>query len=201
MKKEIIAILEGFQTLLPSLIEIVVHDIEEDKIIYKKGNLTKRVIGDGSYLDKNADYKNIDQFVYDQVTIEGKEMRSISVPIYTGLEIKELICINCDISIFKQMQSISNHFLDSKKVSNRPEILFKNEYKEKINSWIKQQLEEYRLKLDELDSKTKKDLVYKLHIQNAFEEKNAVNHVANALQMGRATIFKYLKEWRNEDDK
>ena len=74
-------------------------------------------------------------------------------------------------------------------------------YKEKINNWIKQQLEEYRLKLDELDSKTKKDLVYKLHIQNAFEEKNAVNHVANALQMGRATIFKYLKEWRNEDDK
>ena len=200
MEKEIIAVLEGFHAILPSLIEIVIHDINRDKITYKKGNLTKRVIGDDSYLDKNANYRDIDQLIYDQVTINGKEMRSISVPIYSGSEIKELICINCDISIFNQMQTISSHFLDSK-ISNKPEILFKNEYKEKINNWIERQLEEQKLKLDEIDSKTKKDLVYKLHIKNAFEEKNAVDHVANALQMGRATIFKYLKEWRNDNDK
>lgn len=200
MKKEIITVLEGFHAILPSLVEIVIHDISSDKIIYKKGNLTKRIIGDASYLDKNADYSNIDQFVYDQVTIDGKEMRSISIPIYVESKIKELICINCDISIFMQMQKISNQLLGSK-ISPKPEILFKNEYKEKINSWIQRQLKEKELRLSDLNSKQKKDLVFKLHSENAFDEKNAVNHVAAALQMGRATIFKYLKEWRNDNDK
>jgi D-arginine utilization repressor len=199
MIANILPILEGFYGILPQLIEIIIHDISRDTIVYKKGNLTERMVGDSSYLDKNENYQNVDQFIYDQVSIDGMEMRSVSIPIYEGSIITKLICINCNISIFTQMQSISNHFMNSN-TQPRPEILFKNEYKEKINSWIKQQLDQNHLNLDELSSKEKKKLVWELYIKSAFEEKNAANHVASELKMGRATIFKYLKEWRKNND-
>ena len=32
----------------------------------------------------------------------------------------------------------------------------------------------------------------------AFKEKNAADYVAKVLGLGRATVFKYLKEWRNQ---
>ena len=200
MNTNILPILEGFHGILPSLIEIVIHDIEMNIIIYKKGNLTKRAVGDSSYLEKNADYKNIDKLIYDQVDIDKQEMRSVSIPIYENSNIKQLICINCDISIFEKMKSISDHFLDIK-VSPKPQILFQNDYKEKIDRWIALQLEEQNLDLDELKSKTKRDLIYRLYKEDAFQEKNAADYVAKALKMGRATIFKYLKEWRNNNDK
>ncbi len=34
----------------------------------------------------------------------------------------------------------------------------------------------------------------------AFHEKNAADYVANVLNMGRATIFNYLKEFRKNDN-
>lgn len=200
MNKEIIAILEGVHNLLPSLIEIVVHSIEGNKIIYKKGTLTKRIIGDHSYLEQAADYRNIDNLVYDYTAINEKELRSISIPIYEGSVVKELICINCDISIFTQMQSISDNFLNVK-TNSKPTILFQNDYKEKIDNWIIEELKTQQLMLEELTSKMKKKLILKLYKQNAFKEKNAADHIASSLKMGRATIFKYLKEWRNNNDK
>ncbi len=200
MNKEIIALLEGVHNLLPSLIEIVIHSIESNKIIYKKGTLTKRIIGDTSYLEQTADYRNIDNLVYNYITINEKELRSISIPIYEGSVVKELICINCDISIFTQMQSISDNFLNVK-TNSKPTILFQNDYKEKIDNWIIEELKTQQLTLEELTSKMKKKFILKLYKQNAFKEKNAADHIASSLKMGRATIFKYLKEWRNNNDK
>lgn len=193
---DIKTIFSALQKLLPSLMEVVIHDIKSNQIIYKEGDLTTRSVGDSSYLEK-GDYKNIDDIIYIQTTNEGKIMRSISLPIFENEVIDKIICINCDISVFSEMQSLSSKLLESG-ISSRPEILFKNEYKEKINCWIANYLAEKNCQLSKLTFKEKKQMVRQLYINNAFEEKNAVKHIASALAIGRATIFKYLKEWKNK---
>jgi predicted transcriptional regulator YheO len=40
----------------------------------------------------------------------------------------------------------------------------------------------------------KRELVLALHAEGAFKGKSAANYVANVLGMGRATVYKHLKE-------
>ena len=44
----------------------------------------------------------------------------------------------------------------------------------------------------------KRELVEALHAEGAFKGKSAANYVANVLNMGRATVYKHLKEIKGE---
>ena len=44
----------------------------------------------------------------------------------------------------------------------------------------------------------KRNLVSYLYKMGAFGEKKAADYVAKILKLGRATVFKYLKEWRKK---
>jgi predicted transcriptional regulator YheO len=50
------------------------------------------------------------------------------------------------------------------------------------------------LSLNLLTRDHKRELVLALHAEGAFKGKSASNYVANVLNMGRATVYKHLKE-------
>lgn len=56
----------------------------------------------------------------------------------------------------------------------------------------------YNLSFDHLTQEHKKALTKHLFELGAFHEKNSADYVAKVLKLGRATIFKYLKEWRKK---
>jgi predicted transcriptional regulator YheO len=112
---------------------------------------------------------------------------------------KYLICINADASVFSQMKNLGEVFLNTIKDS-QPESLFKNDWQEKLHVAIDDFLKKQGLKFDELNQFQKKILTKYLFDLGAFAEKNAADYVANILRLGRATIFKYLKEWRNDNE-
>ena len=101
-----IPICDSIVLLMAPLIEVVIHDIESDTILYIKGSLSRRKPGDQSLLhtDKMAD---VDKIIYPKINFDGRLVKSISVV----LEAKWLLCINCDVSVFNQMKTLSHVFL------------------------------------------------------------------------------------------
>lgn len=176
--------------LMDPLVEIVIHDIRRDKITYINGKLSKRKIGDASLLDPDG-LSCIDRIVYPKVNFDGRLVKSVSVI----LEDTYLLCINCDISIFNKMQELSRAILQ---VGNQPQSLFTNDWQEKLHVSIHSYLQNHNLSFDHLVQSQKKALVQHLANLGAFREKNAAEYVAKVLRIGRATVFKYLREWRNQ---
>jgi predicted transcriptional regulator YheO len=177
--------------LLDPLIEIVIHDLKSETICFIAGSLSKRQVGDTSLLEKEALEQHLETITYPKINFDGRLIKSISVPVDENY----LICINCDVSIFSQMQQLSRSLL----LSNQPVMpksLFKNDWQEKLHHGIHALLKEKGWPFDSLTQKQKKDVVYYLYQQQAFTEKNAADYIANVLSLGRATVFNYLRSWR-----
>ena len=189
-----IPLCDSIVLLMRPLIEVIIHDLVSDKIYYINGDLSKRKVGDSSLLALGEFENNIDQIIYPKINFDGRLIKSISVPV----DNKWLICINADASVFSQMKNLGEVFLNTIKDS-QPESLFKNDWQEKLHVAIDDFLKKQGLKFDELNQFQKKILTKYLIDLGAFAEKNAVDYVANILGLGRATIFKYLKEWRNDN--
>ncbi len=192
-----IPICNAITLLLKPLVEIVIHDLQTDKIIFVAGDLSKRNIGDSSLLDIDVnDIENdLEKIIYPKLNFDGRLVKSISIPLKENEQIKALICINCDISVFSQMQHLSQVLLPNLK-EKKPDMLFKNDWQERLHFAVHHSLEEKNWHFEALTPKQKKILVHELFIAGAFAEKNAADYIAKILDMGRATLFKYLKEWR-----
>lgn len=185
-----IPICDAIVRLMDPLLEVVIHNISASSISYINGKLSDRKIGDASLLDAEG-LGNIDQIIYPKINFDGRVVRSISVI----LEEDYLLCINCDVSIFNKMQELSSALL---KMNNQPDSLFKNDWQEKLNVSIHSYLQDNNLSFDHLSQSEKKVLAKHLFDLGAFHEKKAADYIAKILGLGRATIFKYLKEWRNQ---
>ncbi len=186
-----IPICEAIVQLMNPLVEIVIHDIAQNSIAYISGKLSKRKVGDASLLD-TKELNNVDKITtYPKVNFDGRLVKSVSVL----LEDKYLLCINCDVSIFNKMQELSGALL---KMSDQPQSLFVNDWQEKLHASINAYLQNHNLSFDQLAQNQKKALGRHLFELGAFNEKNAAVYIAKVLGLGRATAFKYLKEWRDQ---
>lgn len=179
--------------LMAPLIEIVIHDLSSGSICYINGGLSKRQVGDPSLLEASILEQNLDKIVYPKINFDGRLIKSISVPI----ERQWLICINTDISLFEQMKSLSELFLNDS-FNNQPNSLFKDDWQEKLHVAIHHFIRENSWQFETLNHAQKKVLTKHLFESGAFSQKNASDYVAQVLGLGRATIFKYLKEWRSQ---
>lgn len=187
-----IPICNAIVLLMDPLVEVVIHDIHKNSIVYINGKLSNRIVGDISLLDQD-ELDSLDQIVYPKINFDGRLVKSISVI----LEEKYLLCINCDVSIFSKMQELSESLLQ-KNLDHQPQSLFANDWQEKLHVSVHRFLQNHNLSFDHLTQSQKKAMIKYLFELGAFHEKNAANYVAKVLQLGRATVFKYLKEWRNQ---
>ena len=184
-----IQICDAIVRLMDPLVEIAIHDTEQNRIIYINGKISNRTVGDASLLDE-AGLSDVDKIVYPKVNFDGRLVKSISVL----LESRYLLCINCDVSIFNKMQALSSSLL---KMDNQPNSLFINDWQEKLHVSIHNYLQNHNLSFNHLSQHNKKALAKYLFELGAFHEKNSADYIAKTLGLGRATIFKYLKEWRD----
>ncbi len=188
---------EALVQLLPKLLEVVIHDLEQDCIVWIAGSLSSRKSGDSSSLDLTPrEIESLEAGCYSKLNQDGRLLRAISIPLRDSAgKAKILVCINFDVSIFKQMETLSQSLLNFN-LGHEPEPLFRSDWQQKILNSIHQSLQANGLNLEALTRKQKKQLVQQLYIHGAFEHKNAADFIAQTLHMGRATIFNYLREWR-----
>lgn len=187
--------------LMQPLVEVVIHDLETQRITYIVGRLSKRQIGDPSLLDQKVkDWNNeVENITYHKISHDGRLIKSTTIPLKNQGKVIALMCINYDISLFQEMQKITDLILH-KRPDEQPKSLFKNDWQERIHIALHKVLSEKGKKIQNLTFEEKKEIIQTLYQMGAFKGRNASDYVAQVLEMGRATVFKYLKQWKSKND-
>lgn len=191
------AIADAIATLFFPHAEVVLHDLRTQKVDYIANNLSKREIGDDSALEDmlsdDVSERNIGP--YEKLNWDGQKIRSLST-VLRDSEGRPLavLCINLNISLFENAKAALDLFLSPTKLIPQPDSLFRDDWQERINTFLHAWLRERQLSLNLLTRDHKRELVLALHAEGAFKGKSASNYVANVLNMGRATVYKHLKE-------
>jgi len=195
------AIADAIATLFFPHAEVVIHDLRTQRVAYLANNISKREIGDDSALEDmlegSDDERNIGP--YEKLNWDGQKIRSISTVLRDGKgEPLAVLCINLNITLFETAKAALDLFLSSNKLIPQPDALFRDDWQERINTFLHAWLRQRQLSLNTLSRDHKRELVLALHAEGAFKGKSAANYVANVLNMGRATVYKHLKELKEE---
>ncbi|MFI8382097.1 transcriptional regulator [Pseudomonas sp. NPDC079086] len=194
-------IADAIATLFFPHAEVVLHDLRTQKVDYIANNISKRVIGDDAALEDmlsgEVDERNIGP--YEKLNWDGQKIRSVSSVLHdaSGTPIA-VLCINLNISMFETAKQALDLFLSSSKLVPQPDALFRDDWQERINTFLHSWLRQRQLGLNLLTREHKRELVEALHAEGAFKGKSAANYIANVLNMGRATVYKHLKEIKGE---
>ncbi|MDP2748277.1 transcriptional regulator [Pseudomonas sp.] len=194
-------IADAIATLFFPHAEVVLHDLRTQKVDYIANNISKRVIGDDAALEDmlsgEVDERTIGP--YEKLNWDGQKIRSVSSVLRdaNGTPIA-VLCINLNISMFETAKQALELFLSSSKLVPQPDALFRDDWQERINTFLHSWLRQRQLGLNLLTRDHKRELVEALHAEGAFKGKSAANYVANVLNMGRATVYKHLKEIKGD---
>ena len=105
-----------------------------------------------------------------------------------------LMCIYLDISVADELKRVISAFTSSQDMVQQPENLFQNDWHEKVNIYIHNWVQKNQKNIHDLNLVDKRTIVKNLHEQGAFNNPKSHEYVAGVLGLSRATIFKYLKQ-------
>ncbi len=176
--------------------EIVIHDLKTGQIAAIYNNFSKRKVGDESLIEDLKNYEELpDVFpIYSKMNWDGRKMKSSTATLRDkkGKPIG-LLCINLDISKWEEVHHFLGEWLGGVGNQNQPKVLFKDDWKEKINVYVSEFLKGEEASLKSLGKEKKRELIKALHQEGAFKAKNAASYVADVLDLSRATIYNYLR--------
>ena len=189
---------DGIAALFFPFAEVVVHDLRTQTVAYIANNLSRREPGDASALeDMRTDAPESVIGPYEKQNWDGGRMRCVSVVVRDdAARPVGVMCINLNIAVFEQARGVLDLLASGARVMPQPDVLFRDDWQERINTFLHAWLRERQLSLATLSRAQKRELVVALEHDGAFRGRSAANYVASVLSMGRATVFKHLKEVR-----
>lgn len=189
-------IAQAISMLLHPHAEIVIHDLSTGRIAAIYNNLSRRKISEESLLEEVVHLDKLpDVFPpYAKVNWDGKKMKSVTATLRDskGMPIG-LFCINLDLSKWEEMHQFILGWMGSLDTREQPDVLFKNDWKEKINAFVADYLQKEGLTLKTITKEQKQGLVRTLHRKGAFQAKKSASYAAEVLEISRATIYNYLR--------
>jgi len=187
---------EAIARLLHPLAEVVIHDLETDQIQAIYNPLSRRKIGDSSYLDR-VDFDVSENIIgpYAKTNWDGRPMKSISIIIRNQSgEPDGFLCINVDTSAFESAQNLLQSFLGNDVViEEEAQRLFKDDLYERINLYVQSCCREKQVSIEALSKDEKQEIVNALVADGAFEGRNAASYIGRVLGVSRSTVYNYLK--------
>ncbi|WP_395589261.1 transcriptional regulator [Pseudomonas sp. TR47] len=194
-------IADGIATLLFPHAEVIIHEVGTQTVVHIANNFSKRKLGDDSALDElPGDFADVSSLgPYEKLNWNGQKIRSITSVLKNGRgEAEYLLCINLNFSVLEQARAALDAFFQVSRLIPQPDALFKDDWQERINTFLHAWLNERHLSLNTLNMKSKRALVEALYTEGAFDGRSGADYVANVLNMGRATVYKYLKSLRED---
>jgi predicted transcriptional regulator YheO len=183
-------------TLLFPNAEVVLHELATQTIVHIANNTSKRKVGDDSSMEElpQALDSQLSIGPYEKLNWDGQKMRSISSVLLDDQGAPELVlCINLNFSVLEQAREMLNQFFQASRVITQPEALFRDDWQERINTFLHAWLKGRQLGLNTLGREEKRELIEALYHEGAFEGRSSADYIANVLSMGRATVYKYVK--------
>ena len=197
-------VLETFTPLCDSIgklfypnVEVVLHDLETQKLVHIVNPFSKREIGD-DMLNDVKDFESIKEDIvgpYNKTNIDGTKLKSVSTLLRdTNNKPIGIICINFKVEVFEKMYDSLKMLLNIEDKSSQPQTIFSQDWKEHTHNTINKFLKEHNLQLGDLKIKEKKELIIYLNKEGIFSIRNIVSYLCEVLDISRATIYKWLKE-------
>lgn len=187
-------------TLLFPHAEIILHDVRSRTVVHIANNFSKRQLGDDSALEElPGAFDGVDSLgPYEKLNWNGQKIRSITSVLRDAKGKPEyLLCINSNFSVLEQARDALDAFFQVSRLIPQPDALFRDDWQERINTFLHAWLAEHQLSLATLNMKQKRAMIEALHTEGAFDGRSGADYVANVLNMGRATVYKYLKALRD----
>ncbi|PTB22321.1 hypothetical protein C9I57_00515 [Trinickia symbiotica] len=189
-------IADGIATLFFPYAEVVIHDMHDQTVLYLANNLSKREIGDDSALEE-IDHSARERVIgpYEKLNWDGRKMRCVSNVLFDDRgQPAGMMCINFNIAAFEDVRSALDLFIKGAGVVAQPDELFRDDWQERINTFLHGWMRERQVALNALTRDHRRELVEALYAEGAFRGKSSANYVAKVLGMGRATVYKHLKQ-------
>ena len=196
------SVAQAIAALLHPHAEVVVHDLRSDRIVDIWNAFSHRQPGDESLLGDDIEL-HLDRDVfgpYDKANPDGARLKSITAALRddNGKRIG-LMCINLDVSLFDQAVKLLAAFAAPREP--RPEAMFRQDWREHINLTIRVFLDRKRKALKALDREERIALIAEIDAAGLLQARNAVPHVASALDVSRATVYTLLNAARGSSMK
>jgi predicted transcriptional regulator YheO len=196
-----ILIADALAVLFRPQVEAVVHDLAEDRILHIAGNFSKRRAGDPS----DSEHKDLEPFPgvigpYAKSNVDGRALKSITIVIRDEADSPVgLLCINLDVSAIEAARTVLDGLmLTATPPPARSEQLFASDWRERVNAEIAAFLAMRHASLAGLSAEDIVELVAVLDRNGLFAIRRAADHVAAALGVSRATLYKRLAESRRK---
>ncbi len=189
------AVADAIQALLHPHAEVVIHELEQDRIVYIANCFSKRSPGDPSLLDEEISGQDCPAVLgpYDKLNYDGRRLRSVSAVLRDAQgEPMGLLCINLDLSHFEAAARLLRDFVDPPG-NPPPESLFNKDWRERIHYITRDYLTERNIAFEALERPDKIALVARIQAEGLFEARRACDYVAAQLGVSRATIYNYLR--------
>jgi predicted transcriptional regulator YheO len=199
-------IADAIAVLLHPYAEVVIHDIIKDSIVHIANPYSKRRVGDSSYLGFDGDDSDfgLEKNVlgpYEKEGEDGQRLRSITAVLRDDeTQPIGILCINLDFSpletAFESALEVLNGLIRPTEVEARPEIIFREEWRELIKLEIRAFRLEKGLTQDSLNAQQRRELMRRLDHKRLFYARKSVEQVAGYLMISRATAYKDLNKIR-----
>lgn len=192
------SIADGIAALFFPVVEVVIHNVATGKVAYIANNLSKRKPGDDAGLE-DFEINALEKVTgpYEKLNWDGKKMRSVSISTGDNLNPGFILCINFSTAIVEEARNALDIFLSMTRLQAQPYQLFKDDWQEKINTFLHDWIRKENTSLTILTRDQKRQLVSDLYDEGAFVARNSADYIANVLSMGRATVYKYLRELKS----
>jgi predicted transcriptional regulator YheO len=178
--------------------EVVIHDLHSQTVLYLANNLSKREIGVASALEEMSHAVSGEvSGPYAKLNWDGRRMRCTNNLLFDDHgEAAGMMCINFNIAVFEDVRSTLDLFIKGAGMVPPSDELFRDDWQDRINTFLHGWLRKRQLGLNGLTREHRRELVAALYEEGAFRGKSSADYVAAVLGMGRATVYKHLKQMK-----
>lgn len=193
-----VSVMEAMAALNPH-VEVVLHDLERDVIVFICNGFSGRTVGEASLLSELPAPLTPAQALlgpYEKVGTDGRRLLSASAVILDEQgDRRGLLCINVDQSPVDDLLRAAT-VLAGPAPHPRPPALFERDWREQIALLVDAWCRERHRRRDQLTRADRLELIGVLDGADLFATRHASQHAAQALDVSRATVYALLQQSR-----
>jgi D-arginine utilization repressor len=194
LASEMRPLIAGIAALLHPFAEVVIHDVERDRIAAIWNPFSGRKVGDRSLLNELADTAPGFGVLgpYEKVGSDGHRITSVSVEADGG---SALVCINLDRHPLDSAVELLRSFAVA--TQPQPPALFERDWRESIAGLVDDWCRQHLRRRDSLNRSERIEIISELDHKGLFATRGAAAHAARSLDISRSALYELLKEARS----
>ena len=202
-----IAVVDGVSALIGQHCEIVLHsfeDLEHSTIYIANGHNTNRQVG-SPMTDfalrslHNMKSESVSKPYFTRAKKSSGLMKSVTIAIRNSAKrIIGLLCININLDV--PMSQFLQNFIPASDHSETSAVNFASSVEELVVQTVEKTIEEVTSDRMVANNNKNRQIVVSLYEKGIFDIKDAINLVAERLNISRHTVYLYIRQIKQDQD-